>query len=484
MIAPILQKLTILDICHATEIASGGSNLKVTEGRGAGSHLFQEILMRLDLRRFYKACNPSQSLIQRNDAANPYYIDFSPVRGREIVEELKGSITQASPDEPTCQLFAAPAGSGKSIELTRLRAELEERGFHVVYCKATRYLNLGDVDLSDILLMIARQVSESLNKIKSDLQAGEMGELLKTQTEQLLPHAGGSGIGSSLLGGSGKIAPRSKDTLDLVWRLRMYLEPRTNSILKSINQELLEPAAVELKRLGKKGLVTVVDDLDRLENRRLPNGRLQPEYLFVDRGDQLRKLNCHVVYTVPLALVYSKELGKLTGKFGLEPQVLPMVPVRRRDGTHCEEGMALLRQVVLVRAFPEAPPELRLSLITEVFDSPETLDRLCRISGGYVRYLLGLIYRCLQKENPPIPRQCLETVIRERCHELARAIDDEQWELLRQIAADKTVSNETEYQILLRNMRVFEYRDERGRWFDVNPILAESQKFKTGPGHS
>ncbi len=436
--------------------------------------------MKLDLRRFYKACNPSQSLIRGNDAENPYYIDFSPVRGRQLVEDLKRTIAHAAPDKPTCQLFAAPAGCGKSIELTRLKAELEELGFHVVYCKATRYLNLGDVDLSDILLMIARQVSESLNKIKSNLQPGEVGALLKTQTEQLLTHTGGSGIGHSLFGGSGKIAPRTKDTLELVWRLRMYLEPRTNSILKSINQELLEPAASELKRRGKKGLVTIVDDLDRVENRRLPNGRLQPEYLFVDRGDQLRKLNCHVVYTVPLTLVYSNELGKLTGKFGVEPQVLPMVPVRRRDGTHCEEGMALLRQAVLVRAFPDAPPEQRLSLITEVFDSPETLDRLCRISGGYVRYLLGLIYRCLQKENPPIPRHCLETVIRERCHELVRAIDDKQWELLRQIARDKTVTNETEYQVLLRNMRVFEYRDERGRWFDVNPILAEAEKFQTG----
>jgi hypothetical protein len=452
----------------------------MAEGRSAGSHFYQEIVMKLDLRRFYKACNPSQSLLQKNDADNPYYIDFSPVRGRQLVEELKRTITQASPDEATCQLFAAPAGSGKSIELTRLKAELEERGFHVVYCKATQYLNLGDVDISDILLMIARQVSESLNNIKRDLQAGKMAALSNNHTEHLLAATAGSGTEHSLFAFSGRIAHKTKDTVELVWRLRMYLEPRTNSIVKSINQELLEPAAVELKRLGKKGLVTVVDDLDRVENRRLPNGHLQPEYIFVDRGEQLRKLNCHVVYTVPLTLVYSNELGKLTGKFGMEPQVLPMVPVRRRDGTHCEEGMALLRQTVLVRAFPEVSPEQRLSLITEVFDSPETLDRLCRISGGYVRYLLGLIYRCLQKENPPISRQCLETVIRERCHELVRSIDDNQWELLRKIAAEKTVINETEYQILLRNMRVFEYRDERGRWFDVNPILAEAEKFKPG----
>ncbi len=53
---------------------------------------------------------------------------------------------------------------------------------------------------------------------------------------------------------------------------------------------------------------------------------------------------------------------------------MPIVPVRQRDGSDCEEGIALLQQVVLVAAFPNIDPEQRLSLITEVFDSPETLD--------------------------------------------------------------------------------------------------------------
>ncbi len=58
---------------------------------------------------------------------------------------------------------------------------------------------------------------------------------------------------------------------------------------------------------------------------------------------------------------------------------MPIVPVRQRDGSDCEEGIALLQQVVLVAAFPNIDPEQRLSLITEVFDSPETLDQLCCI---------------------------------------------------------------------------------------------------------
>jgi hypothetical protein len=38
---------------------------------------------------------------------------------------------------------------------------------------------------------------------------------------------------------------------------------------------------------------------------------------------------------------------------------------------------------------------------------------------------------------------------------------------------------EPEYQTLLRNMLVFEYRnDDEGPWFDINPVLAEAKELK------
>ncbi len=62
-------------------------------------------------------------------------------------------------------------------------------------------------------------------------------------------------------------------------------------------------------------------------------------------------------------------------------------------------------QTILARAFLDVDPGAQFNLITEVVDRPETLDRLCRVSGGHIRNLLGLIYRCLQSEDPPFPRQ-------------------------------------------------------------------------------
>lgn len=125
--------------------------------------------MALDLRRFFRASNPSRTLNLSNPEDRQYYIDFSSVRGSNIISELRRTIT-FSEDEPTCQLFTGHIGCGKSTELSRLQTELEEEGFHVVYFESSQDLDMADVDISDILLAIARQVSNSLEKAQIKLQ--------------------------------------------------------------------------------------------------------------------------------------------------------------------------------------------------------------------------------------------------------------------------------------------------------------------------
>ncbi|MBD2042904.1 P-loop NTPase fold protein [Microcoleus sp. FACHB-672] len=449
----------------------------------------------LDLRRFYAACNPSKTLDLKNQEDRKYYIDFSSVRGGNIIRELSRTITLLAGDDPTCQLFTGHIGCGKSTELLRLKDELEQKNFHVVYFESSQDLDMADVDISDILLAIARQVSESLEKVRVDVQPQGFKALLKgaadfLQTpielsgEAAIPGVGsisaGEGeLGFSLPGGIGKITAKAKDSPKLRSELRQYLEPRTNSILNAINNELLGPATEQLKRQGKQGLVVIVDNLDRVDSFLKPTGRTQPEHLFVDRGEPLRKLNCHLVYTIPLALIFSNDLGRLTSRFGVKPKVLPLVPMRCRDSSDFDIGMSLLRQMVLSRAFPDVPAEQRIELISQVFDSPETLDRVCRVSGGHVRNLLALLFSCLQQEDPPFSRACVENVIKEYRDDLIAAITDEEWELLFQAVQQQSVIGEEHYQMMLRSMFLFEYRDDMGRWYWINPALAEAEKFKS-----
>ncbi|OCR02910.1 KAP family P-loop domain-containing protein [Oscillatoriales cyanobacterium USR001] len=412
-----------------------------------------------------------------NPEDSQYYIDFATVRGGKIIESLQRTITRISPNEPTCQLFTGHIGCGKSTELFRLKAELEEEGFYVVYFQSSQDLDMGDVDISDILLSIARQVSESLESANIKLKHGYFQNLFAEVADFLQTPIELSGT-AELSVGIAKITAKTKDSPKLRSQLRQYLEPRTNSILQAINEELIGRATQEIKYKGYKGLVVIIDNLDRLDDSLKASGRTQPEYLFVDRGEQLRKLNCHVVYTIPLTLIFSNDFGRMSNRFGIKPKVLPMVPVQVRSGMDHDEGMALLRQLVLARAFPTFNPSDRSILISQVFDSPETLDRLCRVSGGHVRNLLVLLYSCLQQEDPPFSRECLENVIQEYRDDLLSAIAEQEWQLLFQVVQRQNVTGEEECQTLLRSMFVFEYRDRDGRWFGINPVLAETKNYK------
>jgi len=449
--------------------------------------------MAVDYKRFFKATDPSKTLLADSAEDRKYYIDFSTVRGGKVVEDLKDNISLFSDGQPTCQLFTGHIGCGKSTEILQLKQQLEGEGFHVVYFESSQDMEMGDVDLSDILLAIARRVVDSLETIKVKTEAKGFRAMLngavkilnteiELSTEVDVPGVGkveASTSGEfSLSMGIGKLSAKTKDSPDMRSKLRGYMEPKTGGLLDLINNEILIPAIADLKKMGKEGLVVIVDNLDRVDDSPKPWGRPQTEYLFVDRAEQLRKLQCHVVYTMPLALRFSRDYGTLTARFITDPIVLPMVPVVRRDGSRHEEGIALLRQMILSRVMPDSKETERLNAINEVFDSMETLDRLCFASGGHVRNIMRLLNDALRKQRGlPVTFDVLEDTIRKRRNELVLSIDDDEWKLLRQVNSTKKVVGDVGYQTLIRSMYVYEYQDENGSWFEVNPVLVTAQEF-------
>jgi nucleoside-triphosphatase THEP1 len=433
-----------------------------------------------DIRRFYQACNPANALDMSNPMDAQYYMDFSSVRGGQIIRQMEKNIWNEQ-DKATCQLFTGHIGCGKSTELHKLEDNLKKKDYHVVYFEAKHDLDMSDVDITDILLAIARQVSESLEKsYEFKIRPGRFNQLLEGIGKFLsVEFTAGAEIDIPTI--LGKIKLTTKATPGVRSQLRQYLEPQTPNVLALLNEQILGEANKFLKDRGKQGLVVIVDDLDRVDNRQKDNSnRTQPEYLFVDRGEQLSKINCHVIYTIPLVLLYS-EPQALSQKFGGHiAKILPMVPVTTREGKDHAEGLSLLRQMLMKRAVPNEAltEEQRLDFIPEVFDSPETLERLCRVSGGHSRNILAMLQSCLNEEDPPLSRKSLEKVIRDYRDSLLTAITPEDETLLRQVKQQQDVRGAKEQQTLLRTLLVYEYHDETGKWYEINPILLESEKFR------
>ncbi len=161
------------------------------------------------------------------------------------------------------------------------------------------------------------------------------------------------------------------------------------------------------------------------------------------------------------------------------PVVLPMVPTHYRDGKKHLEGMELLQQMVLARAFPKLTPSERIEKIPTIFDSKETLEHLCYVSGGHVRNLLRMLNPWIIAEKTfPLTRKGLEEIIRNELNEEVQNITSEEWELLRQVRETKDLVGDRSYDQLIGNLSVYEYRDDISSWYDINPVLIDHPLLK------
>ena len=442
----------------------------------------------IDYGAFFRAINPSKTLDISKPSDRQYYIDFTQVRGDKVIKKLKNRIVRLSPDEPTCSLFTGHIGCGKSTELLRLKKELEEEGFFVVYFMGDDYLDTADVDIIDVLLAIAGQITRELEGEIPPVAEGlrkfllNVRDVLLTEIEvKAEAKFGDQKLGADSETGEVKLSTVFGDLTmkaknDPSWRSRLnqFMGPQLNKLIEGINNDLIRPGIEQLKGVGYKGLVAIIDNLDRVDNRIKASGRSQQEYLFVDKGEALTSLACHTVYTMPLALRFSNEFAALKQRFVYKPECLPMVRVLTPDGERIPAGIDRLKQMVLARAFPSLTEEERLGRSLELFEDEAVFDRLCQISGGHVRDLLKLLVQWVEEEmDLPLTAESLEEAIAELANEMRLMVSEKEWALLRQVQASKEVSDEVGYQQLIRSRMVFEYCDRKQSWFDVNPVLLE-----------
>ncbi|MBC1329681.1 ATP-binding protein, partial [Trichormus variabilis 9RC] len=66
---------------------------------------------------------------------------------------------------------------------------------------------------------------------------------------------------------------------------------------------------------GYNKLAVIVDNLDRMVLVK-DGERTNYEEVFLDRSEQLQALDCHLIYTVPISMVYSTRATDLRDIYG------------------------------------------------------------------------------------------------------------------------------------------------------------------------
>ena len=440
-------------------------------------------------------CNPPAAnlkdaynsvLIDPLQSGDPRWVDCSSARGdTDIVGNLAFRIEGSG--RSTAQLISGHRGCGKSTELLRLVNRLEREKFLVVYFAADEDIDMGDLVYTDLLLSIIKRLERTLSekgiRIDERLSRGimmwfaevvygwtdqtAMEATLKTEFELGLQSPAPLPMIAKLLA---RITGQIRTGHESRKQIRLSLDPQIFVLIERIN-EYIRAALPEIKRKGYRDLVIIIDNLDRIVLRVLDEktGRTTHDALYLEHAEQLKALDAHMVYTVPISMFYSPKATQLSGAFP-NYKILPMIKVENEDGSPCRDGINLLSDVAKKRINVESLFEGGL------------IDFLAEKSGGMLRDFIRLLGYTIEMAEAgggkiPVPKLYAERAFRFLINEYGRMVPDGHFALLAKVAKNKKAKNDTDHQAMLYNLSVLEYMNG-DRWCDVHPAVRELPEFK------
>ncbi len=427
------------------------------------------------LKRIYNTFDPFRPL----PAGDPAYVDCREVRGDgDILVELGREILLS--DRKTCQLYAGHRGAGKSTELRRLQKHLNEEGCFVVYFEADETdIEPEDAQYTDILLACTRHLLEAL---KDNASPAGLLNWLNSRWQDLKDLAL-TEVALDKLSVEAQISQFAKITANLRTepsqrqKIREKVNPHTITLIAALN-DFIKDAKNNLPP-GYTQIVLIADNLDRIVPIPQEDGRTNHEQIFIDRSEQLQALDCHLVYTVPISLLYSSRAIDVANIYG-NAQVLPMIMVQTPENEAYNRGIEKVMEVLQKRL---STIDANLSIV-DIFEQREALEQICLMSGGHVRNLLLLMKEAIKYTNTlPITNKALQRSISELRNTYRNTIFSNEWEALAKVYASKEIENEPLYRGLLFNRCILEYRylDEQGgskTWYDIHPLIKGIKEFQ------
>lgn len=413
------------------------------------------------LTQIYNAFDPFQPLDAEKD--QDLYVDFQKARGNAKIERDLGRKIERSQNKPLAQLYAGHRGTGKSTELLRLKKYLEERKCYVVYFAADE----GDIDpedaqYTDILIACTRHLLENLKQADRRIflpwLEARWQDLIDLALTEIKFDDLKLEIGVKATNNVSELFAKLSTSIRAIPSERQKIRDKLNAHTVTLLQTLQAFIADAKRKLpdGKEQLVVIVDNLDRVVPIRREDGRTNHEEIFIDRAEQLRGLGCHVIYTIPISIAYSRA-NDLANLYDREPSVLPITSINTPDGKPYEEGRQELQDLIAKRVHRHAS---EAKLFPDVFESAAVLLRLCEMSGGHVRDLLRLVRTAFDYiDELPLTKEAVDLAITGTRDTYRRSVENEkEWKVLAQVSRDNILSGEAViYRKLLFSRCILQY---------------------------
>lgn len=439
------------------------------------SHIPKKAATIDELRR---TCKPMPLI---GDALKTFYVETDNARdpNQDTRDRLKKSLEQ----EPSRVLFYGHRGCGKSTELNKFLEENKRVWFPVKFSVLDE-MTPSNALAEDLVLVITSKIVEVASEagINADERllegvynyfASETKTAINSNAQKVGAKGGMNTKGSYLqrllavmVDVSAEIRLNSYSETTIVHTLRKCagdLPIQANRVIKAI--------AKDLKAQGKR-LLVVVEDIDKLDLK-------QAHEMFVRNTNLLTTLDADIIYTIPIYLIHSPDLGAFKPHFD-DVIGLPMIKISNPHRAH-KEGRAIIETIINARVEKDLIQKDAMKLLIEktggvlrhVFEVLNTVSTMANItapvSKNAIRYGLDQLRKtCWQQIALPVDnRTGIQSV-------------DELYARLQEYAAKQQQGikplpkPDPINQLLLKTCALIEYNGDG--WFGVHPLVVENLK--------
>ena len=424
---------------------------------------------RIFLKRFFQNLL-DQSLDPSDERYVPLYEDPA-LADEDPVALLAYAIEWTS---ESVQLLSGYRGTGKSTELKRLKARLEESGYLVFLCDVEDYLNLSTrIDVSDFLMVVAGMFGEAADeflKAKGCNADGSFWEWIHDFLKQTKVEAVELSAALGTNGASVGIKANLKSSPEFKKRLQEHMAGHLGALVSAVREFIEDRVKLLRQHYPEKEIVLLLDSIEHirgtLANAEDVHGSV--EKLFSAHSEKLHLPGVHVIYTVPPYLkIRYPNVDAL-----YEPGGLIVLPAFKLFERYENRTPILANFDVMERVVGHRGDWRRL-----LGNDRSLLDRLIRNSGGHLRDLLRLLSQVLLRARElPVPGRIVDAAISQvRSTFLPIPNVDALW--LAEIADSYQVDLE-ELAALPSLSRFFDthlvlcYRSGE-EWYDIHPLVRE-----------
>lgn len=403
------------------------------------------------------------------DQLAEFYKDTIEFRtGRRVVSPMEDIFKECiTPQHKNAHLLLGHRGCGKSTELNHLSKRLSDIGYHVKTIRCMTELDASNIAFTDIIVLLTEALLTLANEqgiaiTRSDLLIlDRFGSEIKKEDVVLTETEAEIGSGAQL-----DTPKLFRNLLHFFISLKTTLKLNQSSrttIRKTINGRNTEWLDA-INRIGDALTdsfdghqpILIFEDLDKEDTWDLFSGHCEI----------LTGTSFPVIYTFPIAFSYDPDFSKKIEPF-FHISRLPMIEVKRMDGSRKEDGISAIMAIIESRA------------ALDLFDE-NVIDHVIVKTGGSLRDLFYVIDKASlyagRLEQSTISMDVVEIALEQIKSDLSSRIEGKEHDFLKTIYDGKHRYID-DRKILLRMIiagAVLEYNGKR--WHDVHPLIVDYLK--------